>query len=139
MFTAIVIVTAAISAFTVHRILTNIIISNRPIPTVNNLKPPAQGAYPTSSFPMSKEGVYVLPSVDPVNPIRPGERTVGGNSACERLDNLRQCLEKNKSGLASRVSSPQVVTGVSIESLCGDKLNNLQSIRLQTIQAGCVW
>jgi hypothetical protein len=138
-FTTIVIITAAVSAFSVNRILSSLLITDRPIPTVSNLKSPPPSTYPTPSFPMNRDGVYILPSVDPANPIKPGNGTVGGNTACERLDNLKKCLENNKSTLAAQVLVPQVEAGVSIESLCGNRLNDLQSIRLQTIQAGCVW
>lgn len=135
----IVIACAAISAFTVHRILTGTVIHNNG--AVNSLLEPQPSVKPSIGvhFPKDKYGVYVLPTADPTYPLRPGARTVGGVTACERLHNLEACLQEKQSSLLSRLRRPEATAGAGLEGACGNILNDLADLRPATTTIGCIW
>jgi hypothetical protein len=89
--------------------------------------------------PKDQYGVYLLPTVDPTYPLRLGAQTVGGITACERLYNLRACLQKNKSPLISRLRTPEATAGAGLETVCGSVLNDIADIRPATTTIGCIW
>jgi hypothetical protein len=135
----IVIMCAAVSAFTVHRILTGTVMRNND--AVSSLLEPEQSLTPSIEvhFPKDQYGVYLLPTVDPTYPLRLGAQTVGGITACERLYNLRACLQKNKSPLISRLRTPEATAGAGLETVCGSVLNDIADIRPATTTIGCIW
>lgn len=104
-FTIIVVVTAAVSAFAVHSILSRLLPTTPFEPRKQNSSQSIFDA-PSASLPKDQFGTYILPTVDPTYPIRPGSGTVEGNSGCERLDNLRSCLLSHSSSLVSLVNPP---------------------------------
>ncbi|MBP6994306.1 hypothetical protein KBB12_03625 [Candidatus Woesebacteria bacterium] len=137
----IVVICAALSAFTVRRILTN-------SDTQTNIgvesaigSAPSTKLTPTIAIylPKNADGVYILPTANPTNPLELGANTVGGATACERLNNLKICLEKKQSSLAGRLRSPEATPSAGLNTVCGDILNELADIRPETVEIGCIW
>ncbi len=85
------------------------------------------------------EVVVTFAPVNPDNPAALPSGTVGGFTACERLDNLKACLNGKSSNLASIVNTKEASSGATIEDKCGNVLDQLLSIRIDSIKAGCIW
>lgn len=77
--------------------------------------------------------------VDPDNPVALPSGTVGGFTACERLDNLKECLNDKGSDLTSIVNTKIASSGATIEDKCGNVLDQLRGIRIDSIKVGCIW
>jgi hypothetical protein len=131
---------AAVSAFTVHRILKGSLMRNNEV-TSTSLLGPQPSTMPTVvvHFPKDQYGVYILPTVDSTYPLRPGANTIGGVTACERLNNLKSCLQEKKSPLVSRLRPPEATAGAGLESACGDILDDLADLRPASTTLGCIW
>jgi len=137
----IVVVCAAVSAFTVHRILVGSLVKTNTLIRSNKKKLPQRMVLPTTqmNFPQSSDGIYILPTADPTYPLRLGPNTVGGVTACERLNNLKTCLQKKNSSLAAQLRSPEATPGAGLNAVCGNLLNDLADLRPQTVEIGCIW
>ncbi len=137
----IVVACAALSAYTVHRILIGSVINTSTSTKTGEQRSTKSGATPTIAifFPKSAEGVYILPTANPTNPLELGANTVGGATACERLNNLKICLQKKNSSLISRLKSPEATSGAGLNEVCGSILNELADLRPQTVEIGCIW
>ena len=137
----IVVVCAALSAFTVRGILTNSDAQNnagvesKMTDALNTQVTPTIAVY----LPKNADGVYILPTVNPIHPLELGANTVGGSTACERLNNLKICLEQKQSSLAGRLRSPEATPSAGLNIVCGDILNELADLRPETVKVGCIW
>jgi len=100
------------------------------------VRPRQESSISPSVLPMGQDGVYIMPTGNKDNPLLPGQGSVGGNTACERLTNLKKCLEAKHSSLSAQID-PAEITGS--EPICGQTLNTLAPIRAQTVDVGCVW
>ncbi len=138
---AIVLICASLSAFTVHKILT---ISGMGVNNQNLSRAQEGGNTNPSTAPVEylkkdRNGVYILPTINPTYPLQLGPHTVGGVTACERLHNLSNCLRDKKSPLVNELRTPEASPGAGLETVCSSILNDLAQLRPQTAQIGCVW
>lgn len=93
---------------------------------------------PVAPSPRSGEAEVAVQFV-PVNPEYPIELpkgSVGGRGACERLANLRTCLQNKKSELAT-IAGRDATKAATFEESCGNTLTQLAVIRPQAAAAGC--
>ncbi len=132
---------AAVSAFTVHSILVGSLVKTNTLVRSDGIKPSQRTVSPATqiNFPQGPDGTYILPTADPTYPLRLGPNTVGGVTACERLDNLKTCLQEKNSSLAAQLRSPEATPGAGLNAVCGDLLNDLADLRPQTVEIGCIW
>ncbi len=86
-----------------------------------------------------KEIPITFVPVDPDYPIAIPSGTVGGKTACERLDNLRACIKNKDQDLYRFVSGTESEEGNTVEEKCGATLVLLSEIRAKSIELGCVW
>jgi hypothetical protein len=137
----IVVACAAVSAFTVHSILVGSLVKTDTLVRSGDTEAPQKTVPPTNqmNFPQGPNGIYILPTADPTYPLRLGPNTVGGVTACERLNNLKICLQKKNSSLAAQLRSPEATPGAGLNAVCGNLLNGLADLRPQTVEIGCIW
>lgn len=137
----IVVACAALSAYTVRTILTGSITKSNDLTRLEKEKQSMSHVTPTIAIflPKSADGVYILPTVNPTHPLELGANTVGGSTACERLNNLKICLEQKQSSLAGRLRSPEATPSAGLNTVCGDILNELADLRPETVKVGCIW
>ena len=112
----IVVACAVVSAFTVHSILVGSLVKTDTLVRSDGTKPSQRIVSPTTqmNFPQGPEGIYILPTADPTYPLRLGPNTVGGVTACERLNNLKICLQEKNSSLAAQLRSPESLSLIHI-------------------------
>jgi hypothetical protein len=79
--------------------------------------------------------------IDPDSPITIPKGTVGGVTACERLYNLKQCLQEKNKDLVPAIAKAEknATNSATIEDGCGETLIVLNDLREQSIKSGCVW
>ena len=137
----IVVACAALSAYTVHTILTGSVIKSNDLTGSQREQQSKSNATPTIAIflPKNADGVYILPTANPTNPLELGANTVGGATACERLNNLKRCLQNKNSSLAAQLRSPEATAGAGLNTVCGNMLNELADLRPQTVEIGCIW
>ncbi|MFO0703130.1 MAG: hypothetical protein U0525_00180 [Patescibacteria group bacterium] len=77
--------------------------------------------------------------VDPENPVALPKGTVGGMTACERIDNLIDCLGMKNKNLQQLVKDEIASKGATIEETCGNKMNAIMKYRMESIKSECVF
>lgn len=139
----IVVVCAGFTALVVHWMLTNSDWFHRLSPAQLKTQSIPQGTIPTPvisiSLAQDASGQYILPTSDPRNPLALGPQTVGGHTACERLDNLKLCLQEKQSTLAALLTSPIASPSAGLNDACGVILNAVADMRPATYALGCIW
>jgi hypothetical protein len=137
----IVVACAVVSAFTVHSILVGSLMKTDKLVSSDSTRQSQRTVSPTiqMNFPQGPDGTYILPTADPTYPLRLGPNTVGGVTACERLNNLKICLQEQNSSLAAQLRSPEATAGAGLDAVCGNILNEIADLRPQSVEIGCIW
>lgn len=86
-----------------------------------------------------KETIVDFVPVDPEAPIALPTGTVGGVTACERLDNLKKCLKEKNPNLLGKVTEKNATSGATIEEKCGNTLGDINELRMESIKSGCIY
>lgn len=77
--------------------------------------------------------------VDPEAPIALPSGTVGGVTACERIDKIINCLAAKNKKLESLVEDVIATKGATIEETCGNRMSGIMKYRLESIKSGCIF
>ena len=123
-----ILIVAFISGFAVYFTSIKLFIKeNLPNVTTNNVSE------------REKEVVVNFVPVDPEAPIALPTGTVGGMTACERLDNLKTCLKEKNPSLFAQVMEKNATSGATIEERCGNTLSDINILRMESIKSGCIY